>query len=74
MHPQNTKTAITNPPPCRFGDNMPAAVHVLLNRGCVCHPNDRDQWLCAQHAINAEPLGSMTLAPDSPPWPWDDTP
>lgn len=59
----------TEPGRCRFGDNSRVAVHILLDRGCACFPDDREQWLCAQHWVNCEPIGSSEYATDSPPWP-----
>lgn len=47
--------------PCRFGDSSPAVARFSMDRGCVCFRDDREQALCAQHIINAEPLGSMEL-------------
>lgn len=46
--------------PCRF-DGSPAVVRVEMDEGCVCFPDDREQLLCAQHAINSEPLGSFVV-------------
>jgi len=44
---------------CRFCDEGAVAVF-SLSAGCVCHPNDREQALCAQHIERATPLGTMT--------------
>ena len=65
---------MTKQPRCRFGDTMPVAIHLIMPGGCACFPDDRDQWLCAQHAINSEPLAGSWPAPDSPPWPSSDQP
>lgn len=46
---------------CRFGDSSPAVARFAMDRGCVCYRDDREQDLCAQHIINAEPLGSMEV-------------
>lgn len=44
---------------CRFGCAGEPVGLYRLSRGCVCYPDDREQWLCAQHAVRAEPLGEM---------------
>ena len=49
--------------PCRFGDGPAVAIYAV-SKGCACYPHDREQALCAQHAVNAEPLGTMTLIKD----------
>jgi hypothetical protein len=43
---------------CKFGCG-PAAVYVELSRGCVCFPDDREQFLCNQHWYKMEPLGTV---------------
>lgn len=45
---------------CRFC-GQPAAVRVALSQGCLCYPDDREQYLCGQHLLRATPLGTMTL-------------
>lgn len=49
--------------PCRFGDG-PAVAVFALSDGCACFPDDREQALCAQHALKASPIGAMTLTKD----------
>lgn len=46
---------------CRFCAT-PAIAQFAMDRGCACYPNDRQQDLCVQHIISAEPLGSMELS------------
>ena len=46
---------------CRFGCEDPAVGEYDMSNGCACYPNDRTQILCVQHAISAEPLGTMML-------------
>jgi hypothetical protein len=46
---------------CRFGCGT-AIVKVELSAGCVCWPNDHEQYLCAQHAYKIEPLGAGIIA------------
>lgn len=43
--------------PCRF-NHGDADVHVLTPEGCICFPNDREQWLCAQHFIKLVQQGA----------------
>lgn len=43
---------------CRFCGE-PAIIHVALEKGCACYPDDREQWLCAQHLYKVEPIGAM---------------
>jgi hypothetical protein len=45
---------------CRFGDGEAVAA-VALDRGCVAHPDDREQALCLHHLVRARPLGGMLL-------------
>lgn len=52
-----------NQPQCRFGDG-PAVARFKLSRGCVAHPEDREQDLCTHHAIRARALGSFELIAD----------
>jgi hypothetical protein len=35
----------------------------FMNQGCACRPDDRVQFLCAQHAHESEPLGSFRSVP-----------
>lgn len=42
---------------CRFGCGC-ADLYVTLDRGCYCFPEDREQYLCMQHWIKLEPIGS----------------
>jgi hypothetical protein len=60
-----------SPPTCRFC-SQPALALFNLPKGCACYPGDRQQALCAQHVITAEPLGEMTLAEilDGSAWEW----
>lgn len=51
-------------PDCRFCDTE-AVVLVAMDQGCVCAPNDREQWLCSQHYYKATPLGSMEVIGDA---------
>jgi len=47
---------------CRFeGCSHPALGEYTTPNGCACYPDDRQQKLCVQHAITAEPLGEMKL-------------
>ena len=51
---------------CRFRSTAPAhddpaVIRVALDEGCICFPDDREQDLCAQHAVRATPLGNMEL-------------
>lgn len=43
---------------CRLCDDKAVAL-VAMDAGCVCFPDDRAQWLCAQHLVISEPLGSF---------------
>lgn len=45
---------------CRFGDG-PATVRVALEKGCVCYPDDREQFLCEHHWWKMEPLGDAVV-------------
>lgn len=36
---------------------VPAVVQVRLDAGCLVFPDDREQWLCAQHWARCTPLG-----------------
>lgn len=37
---------------CRFGPRcQEAVVFVAVPEGCICFPDDREQWLCAQHYL-----------------------
>lgn len=45
---------------CRFGDGA-AVVKVRLDKGCVCFPDDREQFLCAHHLYKSTPLGSFDV-------------
>lgn len=47
-----------NRPICRFCDDFAVGLFEMSD-GCVCFPEDREQWLCMQHALKATPLGSM---------------
>lgn len=52
------------PTPCRFvhlGCRDKAAGRYTMDRGCACFPDDREQDLCTNHALQSEPLGSMIL-------------
>lgn len=49
--------------PCRF-DGSPATVLVALSDGCICHPEDREQWLCEQHFDRMTPLGTYHVLED----------
>jgi hypothetical protein len=56
---------------CRFCDTEAIALYAM-DKGCFCHPNDREQALCPQHITSATPIGSMemfrVLDPDV--WEW----
>jgi hypothetical protein len=54
---------VSPPVSCRFGDG-PAVAVFDMDAGCICFPDDRQQALCAQHAMRSTPLGSMVLADD----------
>lgn len=45
---------------CRFCGAVGVA-RVVLDRGCVCYPADREQVLCMQHVVGAAPVGGMVL-------------
>jgi hypothetical protein len=45
---------------CRFGCPV-ATVRVQLNAGCVCFPEDREQYLCEHHWWKMEPLGDVKV-------------
>ena len=49
--------------PCRFAPQCSdsAVGRYDTPEGCVCLPEDREQDLCVQHAITAEPLGPFQL-------------
>ncbi len=51
--------------PCRFSlDRCCTSLAVgrySTPQGCVCYREDKEQDLCVQHAITAEPLGSFKL-------------
>jgi hypothetical protein len=51
---------MTDIPLCRFGDG-PAVVRVALDKGCVCYPDDREQWLCYHHRWKSTPIGSFDV-------------
>lgn len=40
-------------PKCRFGC-YPAVIFIELGEKCLCYPNDKKQWLCAQHFVRQE--------------------
>jgi len=42
---------------CRFGDG-PATVRVIMSKGCVCYPEDREQYLCEHHWYKSTPSGT----------------
>lgn len=46
--------------PCIF-DGSESVGRFKFDRGCVCFPNVKEMDLCAQHVINAEPLGNMEV-------------
>lgn len=48
-------------PQCRFGNHAPATVRVVLEKGCVCYPDDREQFLCEHHWYKMTPLGSAEV-------------
>lgn len=50
------------PVPCRFGC-AEAVYHVEVPGGCVCFPEDREQFLCAWHWQKLEPLVSALARP-----------
>lgn len=52
-------TALPDFGPCRFCSSPGVGVY-HLPEGCVCHPGDRVQVLCAQHVVRATPVGDMT--------------
>lgn len=56
---------------CRFCSH-PAVAQFSLPGGCFCYPNDREQDLCPQHIINAEPIKGMKLVKihDQSLWDW----
>lgn len=47
-------------PECRFGGH-PASVRVELEAGCVCFPDDKEQFLCEHHWWKMEPLGDVKV-------------
>lgn len=48
-------------PRCRFNGHAPATVRAELSAGCVCFPDDREQFLCEQHWHQMEPLGDAVV-------------
>lgn len=46
---------------CRFGCGDPVYGIFMMDRGCICYPNDRIQALCLQHAMKSEPIGEMEM-------------
>ena len=56
---------------CRFCAWV-AVARFALPQGCACYPDDREQALCVQHVVNAEPIGAMELIEvlDVPQWEW----
>jgi len=59
-------------PLCRFGDGYTAVARYRFSDGCVCFPDDKEQDLCAQHASDSWPHGSMErILTYDPSWPWD---
>lgn len=51
--------------PCHFEKcGTPATVLAEFDQGCVCYPDDKEQWLCEQHWCNSEPLGSAKVVVD----------
>lgn len=46
---------------CTFGDKSPAVARFILSDGCFGRPHDREQYLCMQHLVTSEPLGTMQL-------------
>lgn len=53
------------PPQCRFCGS-PAVVLVAMSEGCVCYPDDREQFLCRQHEWKSEPIGSFEVIAEAP--------
>jgi hypothetical protein len=45
---------------CRFCDQK-AITKYELSDGCICFPEDKEQYLCLQHESRAIPLGDMIL-------------
>lgn len=48
---------------CRFCWK-PAVAVFSMPRGCTCYPDDREQALCMQHVVRANPTGEMILTSD----------
>lgn len=45
---------------CRFCEEQAVGVFIL-DKGCACYPNDKEQALCEQHISKATPIGNMIL-------------
>lgn len=57
---------------CSFDGHAEAVARFLLERGCLGRPQDREQYLCIQHAVKAQPLGMMFLVEIlDPEWQYD---
>jgi hypothetical protein len=58
-------------PVCRFC-GRPAVALYRLTEGCAVYSSDREQDLCVQHAVSAEPIGEMILIAvhDAEAWEW----
>lgn len=56
---------------CRFC-GKPAIARFSMERGCMCYPEDREQALCPQHIVSAEPIGAMEVTEvlDAEAWEW----
>lgn len=47
-------------PICRFDDQLMVAA-VAVPGGCMCYPDDRQQFLCAQHFDRMSPIDGADL-------------
>lgn len=48
---------------CRFCGDRAVAIYAM-DEGCQCFPEDREQALCPQHVISANPIGGMEIIND----------
>lgn len=59
-HPSNNIPVEVREVLCRFHHEELAVARYATPSGCACFPHDKEQDLCAQHALKSEPLGEMT--------------
>jgi hypothetical protein len=63
MNDNSLPTDAQGRPKCRFCDDLAVAKYAV-NKGCMCYHNDREQYLCFQHIVKANPIESMVLLED----------